>query len=212
MALSYYYTPLGSSTRVTWALEEVGIPYEKHRLKLKEKEQKSPAFLAINPNGKVPALVDGDVTLFESQAIILWLGEKYGEAHGLWPAAGTPERASAYVWSTWATVELLPNLRDYLIHGTDVPFARPPEKRVKDIAEAARKTFDDHMAVLAGRLKGREYLLGDHFTLVDCSAASSVAMAANMAGLQGPQVVADWAARCQARPAFARTMAAAFAG
>jgi glutathione S-transferase len=212
MALAYYYTPLGSSTRVTWALEELGLEYEKHRLNLKAKEQRSAAFLAINPNGKVPALVDGDVKLFESQAILLWLGEKYGEAKGLWPAAGTAARADAYVWSTWSTVELLPNLREYMINGTDLPFARAPEKRVKDHAESARATFDEHMKVLEGRLAGREYLLGSHFTLVDCAAASAVAMAANMVQLPAPQAVTAWAARCQARPAFGRTMAMAFGG
>jgi glutathione S-transferase len=212
MALSYYYTPLGSSTRVTWALEEVGVPYEKHRLQLKQGDQKKPEFLAINPNGKVPALIDGDVKLFESLAILLWLGEKYGEDKRLWPKAGTPERADAYVWTSWASVELMPNLREYLLHGTDVPFARPPEKRVRDIAEAARAHFDAHMKVLDGRLAGREYLLGSDFTLVDVATAMSIVMASNMAGLQGPSGVAAWAARCQARPAFGRVMAQAFGG
>ncbi len=61
----------------------------------------------------------------------------------------------------------MPNLREYLLHGTDVPFARPPEKRVRDIADAARAHFDAHMKVLDGRLAGREYLLGSEFTLVD---------------------------------------------
>jgi glutathione S-transferase len=212
MALAYYYTPLGSSTRVTWALEEVGVPYDKHRLNLREKEQRSPAFLAINPNGKVPTLVDDGVTLFESQAILLWLGEKYGEGKGLWPAAGTADRADAYVWTSWATVELLPNVREYLIHGTDVPFARPPEKRVKDLADSARALFDVHTAVLDGRLAGREYLLGSAFSLADCATAMAVVMAANMAQLPAPAGVTAWAARCQARPAFARTMAMAFGG
>jgi glutathione S-transferase len=212
MTLAYYYTPLGSSTRVTWALEELGLDYEKHRLNLKAKEQKAPAFLAINPNGKVPTLVDGDVTLFESHAILQWLGEKYGEAKGLWPAAGTRDRADALVWSAWATVELLPNLREYMIHGTDLPFARPPEKRVKDLADHARAIFDEHMKVLDGRLAGREYIVGSQFTLVDCAAASAVAMAGNMVQLPTPPVVAAWSARCQARPAFARTMAMAFGG
>jgi glutathione S-transferase len=212
MAIAYYYTPLGSSTRVTWALEELRLPFEKHRLQLREKEQKTPAFLAINPNGKVPALVDGDVTLFESLAILLWLGEKYGEDKGLWPRAGTPARADAYVWSSWASVELMPNLRDYLIHGTDVPFARSREKRVRDIAEAARALWDAHMGVLDGRLAGREYLLGREFSLVDCATAMSLVMASNMAQLPAPPAVAAWAARCQARPAFGRVMASAFGG
>jgi glutathione S-transferase len=212
MALAYYYTPLGSSTRVTWALEEVGVPYEKHRLVLKQGDQKKPEFLAINPNGKVPTLVDGDVTLFESLAILLWIGERYGEDQGLWPKAGTAARAEAYVWSTWASVELMPNLREYIIHGTDVPFARPPEKRVRDIAEAARATFDVHMKVLDGRLAERQHMLGAEFTLVDCATAMSIVMATNMAQLQPPPHVAAWAARCQARPAFGRVMAQAFGG
>ncbi len=90
MALAYYYTPLGSSTRVTWALEEVGVPYEKHRLQLKQGDHKKPEFLAINPNGKVPALIDGDVKLFESLSRSCSSSAKNTPESDkrLWPKAG----------------------------------------------------------------------------------------------------------------------------
>jgi glutathione S-transferase len=210
MALTYYYTPLGSSTRVTWALEELGLQYEKVRLALKQGEHKKPEFLAVNPNGKVPALVDGDLKLFESLAILLYLGEVYGEAKGLWPKAGTAERAEAYVWSVWGSVEVLPTVHGYAVNGTDVPFARPPEKRDKETALRSRAQWDELQVVLEKHLAGREYLLRSGFSLVDCATASTVIMAQNMIQLPVPPTVGAWAARCQARPAFARVMAQAF--
>ena len=80
MAITFYYQPMSSAARVHWALEELGIPYEKVKVDLHAGDQKKPDFLKVNPHGKVPALVDGDARLFESAAIILHLGDKYGEA------------------------------------------------------------------------------------------------------------------------------------
>src|SRR5262245_32266152 len=102
MPLALYSFPRSSGTRVHWALEELGVAYEYVSLDRAKNEHRESAYLAINPNGKVPALVDDGERLFESVAILIHLGEKYGRAKGLWPAQ-SGERAEALSWTVWST-------------------------------------------------------------------------------------------------------------
>ena len=88
MSLTFYYTPMSSATRVHWALEELGVPYEKVKMDLAAGDQRKPEYLALNPNGKVPLLVGDGTPIFESLAILLHLGETYGVEKGLFPAPG----------------------------------------------------------------------------------------------------------------------------
>jgi glutathione S-transferase len=208
MAIKFYYQPMTSATRVHWALEELGVPYEKHKVDLAAGEQKKPEYLAINPNGKVPALVDGDAKVFESVAIFTWLGEKYGVEKGLWPRVGTPDHAEALSWLVWGTVEVGPAVFGHAMHATDARMALPKEHRSAHLAQMAKDRWAGFMKVLDGRLAGREYTLGSTFTLVDVANASLVGFASMMAGLavEGKNVSA-WASRCQQRPAMARVMA-----
>src|SRR5690348_11281895 len=89
MAIVFYYAPYSSAVRCHWALEELGIRYEGVKIDLKGTDHKTPEFLKLNPNGSVPTLVDDGVPYFESAAINLHLGQKYGVEKGLWPAAGS---------------------------------------------------------------------------------------------------------------------------
>jgi glutathione S-transferase len=208
MAITLYYTPMGSATRAHWALEELGVPFEKVRMHFDKGDHKKPEYLAINPNGKVPALVDGDLTLFESLAIIFHLGDRYGEAKGLWPKSGTDARSEAYMWSVWAMVEVQHNAFDYLRHGGSHPrisFAK--DKQVPDAAERALGGWKTAMHILDQRLTGREYVLGSAFTLVDVVVASVVGLGPMLANLPVDEKrVADWLARCQSRPALAKAI------
>jgi glutathione S-transferase len=78
MGIVFYYTPMSSATRVHWALEELGVPYDKVKIDLAKGEQKKPEFLKLNPNGKVPLLVVDGQPVFESLAMLLYLGDTYG--------------------------------------------------------------------------------------------------------------------------------------
>ena len=132
MAITLYYTPMGSATRAHWALIELGIPYEKVRVRMDQGDHKKPAFLAINPNGKVPALVDGDLKLFESLAIVFHLGDRYGESKGLWPKSGTDARSEAYMLSVYAIAEVQHGAFEYVKHGGDHPrMSLPKDKQHK---------------------------------------------------------------------------------
>jgi glutathione S-transferase len=208
MAIKFYYSPRTSATRVHWALEEVGVPYEKVRLHLDKGEQKKPEFLAINPNGKVPALVDGDVELFESLAIVFHLGERYGEAKGLWPKAGTKERSLAYAWSMWGLAEVQFAVVQYIQHAGENPrISLPKEKQSKEYAERALANWWDMVQILDARLSGRGHVLGADFTLVDVVLAGMFNFARTMGQLPlGAPNATAWLERCLSRPALARVL------
>jgi len=204
MAIKLYSWPHSSGTRVAWALEELGLAYEYVALDAKKQEHRSPDYLALNPHGKVPTLVDGKQSFFESGAILLHLGTKYGVEKNLFPAGGSQERADAISWTVWAMAELGPYMMQYLYHGLDTPVSYRPEDRSKAAAEYNLSQFNRQLDVLEARLGSREYLLSA-FSLVDVAAASWLALGI-MFGLKldrHPRV-AGWCRRCAERPASKR--------
>jgi glutathione S-transferase len=204
MAIKLYSWPRSSGTRISWALEELGLPYEYVALDPKKLEHRSPEYLAINPQGKVPGLADGDITLFESGAMILYLGDKYGVAKGLWPERGGQAHADGVCWTVWAAADLGSYLMQYLYHGLDTPFSYKPEDRSKACAEYNRAQLGRGLDALQARLEKRAHLLGD-FSLVDIPAASALMLGTAFGiGLDGHPRVADWLGRCAERPAAKR--------
>jgi glutathione S-transferase len=202
--IKLYSWPHSSGTRVAWALEELGLPYEYIALDRGKGEHQSAEYLALNPHGKVPALADGDQRFFESGAILLHLGSKYGVEKNLWPAGGGQARADAVSWTVWAMTELGPYMMQYLYHGLDTPVSYKPADRSKAAAEYNHAQFDRLLAALEARLEGRDYLLGG-FSLVDVAAASWLALGTMFGlGLERYPRVAAWCKRCQERPAFKR--------
>lgn len=206
MSITLYYAPMTSSARVHWALEELGVPYEKVRVDLSKGEQKKPEFLRINPNGKVAALVDDGTPMFESLAILIHLGEKYGVAKGLWPAPGSAESAEALTWLVWGTVSLGQSGVTMMLNTSE---RVPAEQRNAIQAENAKKALEDCCAILEQKLEGRPYVLGDRFTLVDVANAAPMAFFSRIGlDLTPFPNVAAWVARATQRPG----MAAANAG
>jgi len=204
MAIKLYSWPQSSGTRIAWALEELGLPYEFVKLDPKRQEHRAPGYLAVNPHGKVPALTDGDQTFFESGAILLHLGHKYGVEKNLWPASRGQARADAISWTVWAVADLGPFMMQYLYHGLDTPVSYRPADRSKAAAEYCLSQFNRQLDVLEARLADREYLMGA-FSLVDVAVASWLALG-TMLGLKlekHPRV-AGWCKRCADRPAMKR--------
>jgi len=204
MSIKLYSWPSSSGTRVSWALEELGLPYEYAALDAKKQEHRAPAYLALNPHGKVPALKDGDQTFFESCAILLHLGNKYGVEKKLFPPGGGQPRADAISWSVWASTELGPYMLQYLYHGLDTPVSFKKEDRSKAAGDFSQMNFNRQLDALEARVAKQDYLMGS-FTLVDVACASWLAMG-TMFGLtleRHPRVAA-WCGRCAERPAFRR--------
>lgn len=202
--MKLYGTPASRTRRCLWALEEIGAEFELCHVDLRAAEHRRPEFLVVNPNGKVPALIDGDVTLFESAAICNYLGEKHPEA-GLTPAPGSPERPFYDQWMFFAIAELEQPLWTIGKH----TFVFPKDKRVPEILDVARG-YEWPLAakVLAGALEGRTYLVGDRFTMADIMVAHTLNWARGFDVPLGSDVLESYADEMLARPAFQRTLEA----
>lgn len=203
MSLTFYYAPFSSASPVHAALEELGIPYEKVLVDLKKGENKTPQFLALNPNGKVPLLVVDGTPIFESAAIVIHLGETYGEKKGLYPAPGVA-RALATQWLVWTNVSLGEALSR---HQHNVADFIPKERQNAKAAEAAKADVYAHLAILDKALTGKKFLVGDSYTLVDTHAASW-ATYVQMCGFDLKKFPAlhAWSTACVARPAHKKVM------
>jgi glutathione S-transferase len=204
MAIELYSWPRSSGTRVSWALEELGVPYKYVELDPKKQEHLAPKFLAINPHGKVPALVDEGQRFFESAAILLHLGEKYGVAKKLWPAPGGQAHADALCWTVWANCELVAYMMQYLYHGMDTPVSYRPQDRSKAAAEYCLSQLGRQLRALEAQLQERDYLFGG-FSLADVAAGSALALGVALGlGLEQYPRTAAWCRRCTDRPTFKR--------
>lgn len=196
MSLTIYGLALTRAGRCLWAAEELGIDYDHVATNMFTGEHKSPEFLAINPNGKLPAMVHGDLKLFESMAINLYLASAFGE-DTLQPA-GPEEIALATQWSIWVMTECEQPLLYGLLHTLGLMgFEQSPAK-----VQEQREKLEGPLAVLDSALAGREYLVGDRFTVADLNVASVFLWAtlANM-DLAPHSNVQAWLTRCLERPA-----------
>lgn len=165
--INIYGSPRSSSGRCFWCLEEIGKTYNSKPLNFKEKEHKSPAYLKINPNGKVPTLTDGDFVIWESIAINFYLAETYKpELLGL----DNKQHGLVQQWSLWSIAELQPPIIDAFIQLTFVPEERRDNKSI----EKAMAKIPGLLKVLNDALKDQQYLVGDDFTLADLNVASIV--------------------------------------
>jgi len=184
--------------RCLWALEELGVPYELEEIHFAT-DAKKPEYKAINPNGRVPALVDGDVTLFESMAINLYLARKYDKS-GLCPAS-LEDEARAVQWSFWGMTEIEPALLVVLMNRLFLP----PNQRDETAARLAEEKLGPALRVLDGALAGKKHLLGDKFTIADLNVASvlSWALFAHVDLSKTPNTE-RWLSECAARPAFVK--------
>ena len=155
--------------RSIWAIEEVGIDFEHQPVSFRE-DSKTPEYLAVNPNGRIPALVDGDVRLFESMAINLYLAKTYGG--DLYPKDPV-EEARTWQWSFWGMTELEPHLMQMVLHKVMLP----EDKRKPALVEGAAREIQRPLLVLDAHLKGRDYLLGGAFGIADLNVAAVLGMA-----------------------------------
>ena len=194
--IKLYGIPRSRTARTLWMLEELQVPYELVPVSFIG-EARKPEYLKINPNGHIPALRDGDLTLFESLAINLYLARKYDK--GLWPKTVEGE-AKAYQWSIWSMTELEEPLLTVLLNRAFLPEDQRDARKADDAAER----FKTPLNVLDGQLTG-DYLTGKDFTVADLNVASVLGWAP-LGGLDlgsAPKVQA-WLGRCTGRPGYAR--------
>ena len=186
--------------RAIWGIEETGIDYE-HVPVSYGADSKGSDYLSVNPNGRIPALIDGDLHLFESMAINLYLAKRYGG--GLYPT--TPEdEARALQWSVWAISEIEPLQMQIVVQ----KLFTPEDKRNPKVTESATKGLQRPLKVLDAALEGRDWLVGNAFSVADLNVASVMHLM-NMIRFDYSEHanVQRWTTACYARPALAKALA-----
>jgi glutathione S-transferase len=201
VTIRLYGAAHGRASRSLIALEELGVAYEHVPLAPWEKAEDRERLLKLNPNARVPVLEDGDLVLWESMAINLYLGDRAGGP--LWPT--TPhERGRMYQWSVWAqtSIDVMARHR--------ARFSDDPAAKAKAKAERLAA-----LAILDQALDGPSYLLGDAFTLVDVNVAATLVEPWENGlvdghldpAAHGMPALADWLHRCTSRDSWARVRA-----
>jgi glutathione S-transferase len=161
--MKLYHFPSPNPQKVHFALLELGLECEIVPVDLTKGEHRKPEFLAINPYGRVPVLTDGDLTLWESHAILSYLGEKAGRT---WPTSAAG-RADALRWLFFLSGHITPPAADLARNRIAVKFigGKPDE----DAIARGEKALPDVIRIVEGELVKRKWLLGSNFTLVDCA-------------------------------------------
>ena len=196
--LKVYAFATPNSIKVPIALEELGLDYTLHGINVRKGEQKTPEFVALNPNAKVPVLVDGDLVLTESAAILVYLAEKDGH---LLPTSGEG-RARVFEQLFFHASGLSPAFGQ---SGFFQRFAAEPQPiAIERFSTEARRT----VSVLDGVLATRRFAAGDEFTIADIAHFGWLWRREFAGvGLEDAPNVARWYAEIEARPAVQRAIA-----
>lgn len=208
MGLKIYGVGASRAMRPLWAALELGIPFEHIATHYVEGGTRTPEFLAINPNGHIPAVVDerpeSTVTVWESMACTLYIVSQYGSgSEGLAPASAL-EEAEALRWSFWTVTEIEKDALTVLMHR----MAMPEDRRKPELAAQAEKALLSPLAVLEQHLQhqqahGDAYIAANRFTVADLCVASVVSWVR-----PAPDVLAQfpaidaWLTTCMNRPAY----------
>ena len=186
--------------RALWIAEELGLAYEHRPIEIGEAGARTPEFLALNPNGRLPVIVDGDFVLPESLAITLYLAKKYSLGT-LYPAK-LQDEARLWQWSFWALAEIDRGVNIWSLHAVRLP----PHERNAGLREEALEVLAAPFAVLDKALAESAYLLGADFTVADLNVAAVVSRAIDM-DLSASPHLKNWLMRCLERPAARKALA-----
>jgi glutathione S-transferase len=214
MTLKIYGISASRAARPLWAALELGVPFEHIAMTYKAGATRTPEFLALNPNGHIPVVVDerpeGAVTVWESMACALYIARVHGQSDGqsITPA-NAREEAEALRWSFWTVTELEKDALTVLMHR----MAMPADQRKPELAEQAENRLKVPLAVLEAHLQaqhaqGQAHLAANRFTVADVCVASVTNWIRPAPGLlaQFP-AVSGWLHACMEREAQKRVRA-----
>jgi glutathione S-transferase len=186
--------------RALWMAAELGLDYEHLPIEIGEAGARAPEFLALNPNGRLPFIVDDGFVLFESLAITLYLAKKHSYGK-LYPATLQGE-ARAWQWSFWAISEVDRGVNIWSLHAVRLP---PPERDAQKRDEALAVVAAP-FKVLDAAVATQPYLLGENFTVADLNVAAVISRAIDM-DLAAMPHLKTWLDRCLERPAARAALA-----
>ena len=205
--IRFYFHPSPNPMKVALFLEEAGLAYTVTPVDTRKGQQHKPDFRAINPNGKLPAIVDtvgpggAEIAVFDSNAILLYLGDKIGRFVG-----GAADRGELLSWLMFVATGIGP------YSGQAVHFQRAAPEPLPYAINRYRREADRHYRVLDGQLKGRDFIVGNDYSIVDMSAWGWIDRAAIVLPGEADPIAAypnlkRWFAAINARPAVTRARA-----
>ncbi len=200
--VTLYHSARTRSVRIYWLLEELGIPFELKTLDFTPENLKSSEYLQLNPLGKVPAIRDGEMSLFESGAILQYLIEKYGQGR-LAPPVGSPARGAYLQWVHFAEATATPPLSEMAQH----MLFKPEAERIPAVVVDARQRAVNVLAALEPVLAGKPFLLGTEFCGADIMLGYTLLLTKWFGLLSGeyPNLVA-YLERLERRPALQKAL------
>jgi len=190
--ITLFHSPHTRSAGALILLEELGAPYQLHVLDMKRGEQREPAYLAINPMGKVPAVLDGDALITEQGAVFLYLADRFPEA-GLAPAIGDPLRGPYLRWMVYYGSCFEPALID-----------RAMKREPAAASTSPYGDYDSMLKTLTDQLAKGPYLLGDRFSAADVLWGTALTWTTMFKLVPELPVITEYMARVNARPAVGR--------
>jgi glutathione S-transferase len=200
--MKIFHAPNTRSVRIIWLFEELGLPYELERFTLGDPAMRTPEYRRVHPMGRVPALQDGDVTIYESGAIVQYVLARYGNGR-LAPEVSSPEFPTYLQWLHYAEGMLMPQVNVIVVETRFLP----PEKRSPENLARATKLLTRMLEPVDAALAGREYLAGE-FSGADIMTGQACVVAARLgADLSDKPNVAAYVERLKARPALQKALA-----
>ncbi|MCG2594977.1 glutathione S-transferase family protein [Ramlibacter sp. XY19] len=207
MTLELHYYPSTAAMIPHIVLEELGVPYRRVLVDRMQNRHKEPAYLRLNPNGLLPVLVDGDLVLYETAAVVLHLADTHPQAK-LAPALGTPQRAEFYKWLMWMTNTLQATLITYFYPERWVDEGNAAGvAQVKAHAQAKVIGLLQHLEEQVAR-NGGPWLLGADYSVLDAYAFTLCRWTRNFSHGKARELpqLGPYLQRVLARPAVQRVM------
>jgi glutathione S-transferase len=194
--LKIYGIPRSRAFRTLWMAKELGLEYENVSVNMADGGTRTPEYLAINPNGHIPAIDDDGFVLWESMAINLYLAKKHARG-SLYPIRFEDE-ARTWQWSFWGMTEVERPVLTAMFHRALLP----EDERDAALADQCERELGRPLMLLEQAVADQPYLLGEHFTVADLNLASILSWArpARIDFSHVPKA-ADWLKRCAERPA-----------
>jgi len=204
MGFKIHYAPNTRSVRAVWLFEELGLPYELVKYKLGDPAMRTPEYRKIHPMGRVPAVEDGGVTIYESGAIVQYMLTKYGEGR-MQPAADSDACPAYLQWLHYAEGMIMPPVNIIVVE----TILLPPERRNDTNVARATKLLGQMLSAVDAHLAdGREYLAGE-FTGADIMTGHACSVSRRLgADVSDKPDVEAYIERCNARPAMQKAWAA----
>ena len=195
--LKIYHVPGTRSVRVIWLCEELRLPYTVQAVDFSAEYRASEEWRALNPVGKVPVLTDGELTIFESGAMVQYLLDRYGDGR-LQPVPGSPEHARFLQWCWFAEATFARPLGEIVNHRRALAEADQSERAVQEMMDRAQLCLE----AVDQALVDSRYLLGENFSAADIVMGYTLMLAGMLLAEPMPARVADYFATLSVRPGF----------